>query len=118
MARRRRFFFRREYNKERRKKKRRRLAIERNMREEGWDEWEAGGIQATNRRGYRVATSFFVRFLFLLFLLQLLIQLSHIVSNEGFMYFQDLMKRDARLSPETQVEIREICAGSVDETRR
>ncbi|KAJ5471655.1 hypothetical protein N7530_009012 [Penicillium desertorum] len=34
---------RREYNKERRKKKRRRLAIEQNMREEGWDEWEAGG---------------------------------------------------------------------------
>ncbi|CAG7947269.1 unnamed protein product [Penicillium nalgiovense] len=35
--------------------------------------------------------------------------------RSGFMYFQDLMKRDARLSPETQVEIREICAGSVDE---
>ncbi|CAI7648399.1 unnamed protein product [Penicillium palitans] len=35
--------------------------------------------------------------------------------RSGFMYFQDLMKRDARLSPETQAEIREICAGSVDE---
>ncbi|CAG8011252.1 unnamed protein product [Penicillium olsonii] len=31
---------RREFNKERRKRKRRRLAIERNMKEEGWDEWE------------------------------------------------------------------------------
>lgn len=35
--------------------------------------------------------------------------------RSGFMYFQDLMKRDARLSPETQGEIREICARSVDE---
>jgi pentatricopeptide repeat protein len=35
---------RRDYNKERRKKKRRRLAIERNMKEEGWGDWEAGGI--------------------------------------------------------------------------
>ncbi|CDM37116.1 hypothetical protein DTO013E5_9310 [Penicillium roqueforti] len=35
--------------------------------------------------------------------------------RSGFMYFQDLIKRDASLSPETQAEIREICAGSVDE---
>lgn len=36
---------RRDYNKERRKRKRRRLAIERNMKEEGWDDWEAGGAE-------------------------------------------------------------------------
>ncbi|KAJ5123911.1 uncharacterized protein N7515_007736 [Penicillium bovifimosum] len=35
--------------------------------------------------------------------------------RSGFMYFQDLLKRDASLSPETQAEIRNICAGSVDE---
>lgn len=35
--------------------------------------------------------------------------------RSGFMYLQDLIKRDASLSPETQAEIREICAGSVDE---
>lgn len=35
--------------------------------------------------------------------------------RSGFMYFQDLVKREAALSPETQGEIRTICAGSVDE---
>lgn len=36
----------REYNKQRRKRKRRRLAIERNMKEEGWDEWEVDTAKA------------------------------------------------------------------------
>jgi pentatricopeptide repeat protein len=35
--------------------------------------------------------------------------------RSGFMYFQDLVKREAALSAETQSEIRAICAGSVDE---
>ncbi|KAJ5780184.1 hypothetical protein N7457_005344 [Penicillium paradoxum] len=35
--------------------------------------------------------------------------------RSGFMYFQDLIKREASLSHETQVEIRSICAASVDE---
>ncbi|KAJ5753450.1 uncharacterized protein N7511_007603 [Penicillium nucicola] len=35
--------------------------------------------------------------------------------RSGFMYFQDLIKRDAKISPETQKEILEICSGSVDE---
>lgn len=35
--------------------------------------------------------------------------------RSGFMYFQDLVKREAALSAETQGEIRTICAGSVDE---
>ena len=35
--------------------------------------------------------------------------------RSGFMYFQDLIKRDAKVSQETQKEILEICSGSVDE---
>jgi hypothetical protein len=35
--------------------------------------------------------------------------------RSGYMYFQDLVKREAALSAETQSEIRAICAGSVDE---
>ncbi|CAG8918227.1 unnamed protein product [Penicillium salamii] len=35
--------------------------------------------------------------------------------RSAFLYFQDLIKREAALSAETQGEIRSICAGSVDE---
>jgi mRNA-degrading endonuclease RelE of RelBE toxin-antitoxin system len=35
--------------------------------------------------------------------------------RSGFMYFQDLIKRDAKVSLETQKEILELCSESVDE---